>query len=139
MTTSNSRGIGPRPTIVPKSATCRRLKSKSQRPPLKSTLLASSCARTASMRWMMQGAATFRILRQDATSARWRFFGETLHRSGLVVVRGKRCAQPVHVRRAAAAVPRCPRGEFAPRIQFRCGGTNYGRVALGLPSENLTL
>ena len=58
---------------------------------------------------------------KTTTSAGWRVFGEALHRSGLAVVRGKRCAQPVHVRRAAAAIPRRPRGEFAPRIQFRCG------------------
>ena len=48
-------------------------------------------------------------------------FRQSVHRSGVAVVRGKRRAGPVHVGRAATAVSRCPRDQFAHRVQFRCG------------------
>ena len=59
----NSRGIGPRPITVPSSATCRRPRSRSLRHPPRLTRPASSCVQTASMRWPMQGVATFPICR----------------------------------------------------------------------------
>ncbi len=62
-----------------------------------------------------------RSIGQDQAATGRGLFSEPLHRSGLAAVCGFRCAQSVHIGRAATAVPRRPRGELSPRIQFRCG------------------
>ena len=62
------------------------------------------------------------IAAQDPAAARRRLCGQPLHRSGFAAVYRERCAQPVHVRSPAAPVPRRARGQFAPCLQFRCGG-----------------
>ena len=48
-------------------------------------------------------------------------FRQSVHGSRIVVVCGERRAGPRHVGRAAAAVSRCPRDQFAYRVQFRRG------------------
>ena len=58
---------------------------------------------------------------QDQVSARRGVLGQSVHGCRLDAVRGERGARPVHDGGVAAAVPRCARHQFAPRIQFRCG------------------
>ena len=59
--------------------------------------------------------------REDQIAPRRRLFRQSLHRGRLAVVCGERRARALHVRRVAAAVPRCARHQLAPRVQFRCG------------------
>ena len=58
--------------------------------------------------------------RKDETEAGWSVFRQSLHRGGIAFVCSKWRTELVHVRYAAAPVPRRSRDQFSPCLQFRC-------------------
>jgi len=138
---SISRGIAHRPTIAPNWPIFRSTQIKiaeasaeDRRGP------ADSCARHASRRWPTQRrgyvpdiAAKTRMRRDGAYSV------NLCTEAVSLLFLGERRAGLFTSGALQRQFSRRPRHQFAHCVQFDAAGTNYGRVALGLPSENLTL
>ena len=99
-----------------------------------------SCARPASRRWPTPGAAIFRTLPAKTKYRRDGAFAVNLCTEAVSLLFAASGARGLYM---TGALQRQFRDAHAINshlaFNFDAAGTNYGRVALGLPSENLTL